>query len=876
MTDEQIKRFHQALDGLLGLTNPAAPLDDPQSKAALKTAEALQQITFEEELVIPASLRQRWIEKARLKTAKPSPFLHFVLQRAGIGLLIGLLALLIGFYQPVLAAVGQAFGYIYVADVGFLPRSTTRLLEQAVRQQHEGQSVTVTQGVSTPEETILFLEYNDIARPVDGAWLELTSGEHLALKSWRYFPDRPASRGVQLFFPPLPQSVDQTTLALKEGWRLPLRWIFSAHSFLPDVRIIPYPESSSTLPSEQPTACVEKNAVQLCVLAAATGENTSVLVSLDFLDSVFRRSDLGITWQTETQAVQLITDEGEHVSLLSEQQDTLLFPPQRAGQKVTLSIPAVVAQVDIPDQIITIPLGDDPQANDSIPLDASVQIMDATVHFSKAVLIGDGVTSLRLTLIADKVMPSASGLTPLSLDVGKPDNVDDLYGSGLLSGGKAVFVELMRPAGKISGEIAIPILSAAVMIQGPFEFEFTLPDSSTPSQNAVPTPAQANPLAFTPVPTSTPLSLYAYRYSGAKIQANDFLYTIGDGEQSKVFLIQPGASPRELVSLPGAVSQAFVHPDHLGMDVLLGESQTKDGFSYIDQIRLLSLRFDQPLPRFLYTFPPNLDNLVGTAINGTWSFDGQVGLFRLPNTAPGAGGWRYLWIDLNCRQSASCAAQELALPSSLDLYAASFAPSDYRILFTGADYAGSGKTDFFLLDFHPAEPASEIENLTSAYSVGDGITPAQWTKTGQIFSVCSPHPEGGEASAFCWLDPQTGALIPLSQITPVQDGMRLYGNYWVSQGGKYLAALFVPSQPGNGEIQPTLRLIGLEDGKVNDLGFAQNILSAAFSADERYLAVVEESSDETKLILVDILNNSSETILSVRKPSALTGLGWVR
>ena len=881
MTDEPILRFSQALDSMLGLTDQSCDEKGPTITAGIEMGHIIMELPLEEELTIPADLRQAWIERTRYGKEKRLTFPSLSMPRLGFVILAIILTLIIGFYQPVLAAVSQMLGYIYISDVGFLPRSTTRILAQPVRQTHSEQSLTVMRGISTPTETILFLKFTPIAPALDRAWLTLPSGEQLAMKDWRYFPDQPNTSGIQVIFPPIPNSQDQATLALPEGWRLPLRWIPAAQSALPDVQVIPPYEPSLPPSTESEDLCVKKDPIQLCLLAAASSdEKTSLLLQMKYLNPALQPSNLGMTWQTENQPVQLITSQGVSVSLTREEGNTLLFPTLPADQKVTLSIPAVLADIDIPDQYITVDLGDNPQPNDSIPINAQVQVMGATLHFSKATLIGDGVNSLRLNLDADEPLQPYHQITPILLELGKPENIPDLYGSGILSGKKDIFVELIHPEGKIHGKITIPIIKASVIITGPYEISFTIPNGTAKNSltNGIPTPTvlEVSPANFTPLATPTLRALTGYHSTGEPMQKGDLLFSLSEGDQSKIFLVHPDQSPRLLANLPGVVTQGFVHPDRLGMDYLAGVSKTKDDIDYVDEIQLFSVRFDQSLPHFLYRFPSNIDNLIGTSITANWSFDGRYGIFRLPNHAPAAPGWKYIWMDLNCRISSSCQPQELVLPPSLDLYNAVFAPSDYRILFSGADRAGTGKDDIFLADFTPDGSPLIVKNLTASNTIDVSITPAQWTSATTVFTLCSPSQKNADVNAICQLDIEAGQLNPIQSLNLHQEGMRLYGNYWISPSGKYLAALFFPINAVEGETLPTFRLLNLSSGEAMDLGNAQSILTGAFSPDEKAFAYVAQAEHGWELIKVDLLSGMSQTI--VRRDTAIPALwlSWIK
>lgn len=875
MTAKLITQFNARLDRLLGLNPNFSKTNDLQIEAELQVASLLDEMDFDAELAPRADIRSRWTQQAQRSSSNRSTRQLLTLRWTWIFILVILLALLVAFRQPVFAAVSRMFGYIYISDVGFLPMDSTLMLEQPIIQEHNGQTITVMRGVATSENVILFLEFNDIARPVDGAWLEASSGERLELLQWQYWPNMPKSRGIQMIFPPLPSGITQTTLALPEGWHLPLTWIPASQSKLPDVRAVPYAEQPPVPSAPAKNLCIEKNGMNLCMLAAITSaENTSVLIQAQSTNPqlIAGTTMQGLTWQTETEQVKLTDEQGNALPMNGERNGTLTFPPLAGNQKMTLSIPALLASVDIPDQSIVVDVGDNPQPDTIIPLDVNIQVLNTTVHFSQATFVGDGVGSLRLTLNADEPIQTIDGITPASLEMGKPDKVEDLYGGGMLAGSKDIFIELIHPNEKITGVINIPIINATVIVDGPFEFTFNLTDASSPA----PTPAQADPNIFSPAPTPTPIPLDGYSYRGMSLNSGDLLYTLLNGDKTNIFAISPDGSGKSnwLATLPGSVSQIYIHPDCQGMDYLAGVSKVQDDVSYIDNIRLYTLRFAEPLPRLLFSFTPNAANLVGTAVEGNWSYDGRFALFRLPGgSAPGSAGWRYVWLDLSCRESGICTSQEIPLNSNLELYRAYFAPTDYRILFTGSDYSGTGKTDIFLLDFDPDHPEKRPVNLTASFSVGDGITAATWASKEKVFTLCSETLDT-EATAFCWLDPQTGEISFVKSIKPHFDGMRLFGGYWLSPSGDKLAAILFPENALWGDALPELRLLDWNGHSSIVLSQSLGFSYVDFSPSGKYIAYI--SMDKARLEIFNLLTNTGIPITTMPDASAFSWLGWIR
>lgn len=859
----KLDQFALELDILLGLHPGSAAVSDD---TALKIASLLVEMNLDAGTAPQPELRARWISHTRSLNPQRSTLNLFARKWAWVAAPLLVLALLIAFRQPVFAAVGRLFGYIYLQDSGFLPADSTFVLAQPVVQSHDGRSLLVLRGVSTPRETVLTLEYSDISSPADGAQLETTTGEVIPLSWWEYSPNAPGSHGVRLHFPALPSGMTQTTLVLPEGWRLPLAWIPASQSGLPDVQVIPYPGADAATPSPA-DACVEKNGMELCVQAATTtSEATSILVGAQSTHPDLHPGNIwqGLVWQTETEPVTLRDAQGKTLPMDGMQGDTLLFSPLSGGQQVTLTVPALLAGVNIPEQTIVVDMGSDPQPETVIPLDVSIQVLDMTVHFSRATFIGDGVNSLRLTLNTDPVQ-AVNGLTPAVLEIGKPDRVDDLYGTGMLTGSKDIFIELVRPHEKITGTITIPVVGATVIVDGPFEFTFALPDAVSMTS----TPVVADPNAFSPAPTPTLLSLDSYTYSGQPLQSGDLLFTAINRDNTDVYVFTPNVDsrPRLLATLPGAIAQVYVHPDRQGLDYLAGSHEIRDDFSYIDNIRLYTLHFDEGRPRLLYSFAPNSENLVGTSVEGSWSFDGRYAVFRYDKPTPGASPWKFLWIDMSCTPNEDCVPHEIVLDQELELYKAYFAPADYRIVFTGSDTSGTGEPDLFLLDFDPTNPTTNIVNITAnSSSLADdvGVSPAVWAPDGSIFTLCTDRQA---ATMFCSVDPENGNIVSGAIY---KDNI---ARYQLSASGKQVLGVVINhNATGKGILE--IHLFDLDGNAGPALATGRMFDVIEMSPSEQYLAYVPEYAND--LDLIDLLSGKTTQVYTSNLQWTISWAGWVR
>ncbi|MEW5829690.1 MAG: hypothetical protein AB1846_12425 [Chloroflexota bacterium] len=859
-----LEQFTFELDTLLGLQSGQVA-DTP----TLQAASALIQMRLDADAAPQHEFRSRWVSRTIDLASQYSARSLFAVKWTWAAALILVFALLVAFRQPVFAAIGRWLGYIYIPDSGFLPADTTLVLAQPVVQQHDGRALLAQRGVATPGETTLYLEYSDIASSADGARLEIPTGEIIPLSWWEYSPYSPDAKGVRLIFPALPVGVTQMILALPEGWRLPLTWIPAAESGLPDVQVVPYPTANTETPF-QTDICQEMNGMSLCVLAATTSvENTSVLVESRPTIPDLRPSWVGTVWQTETALVTLRDERGNSYQMLDDQGNTLMFPPLPAGQQVTLNIPAFLARVDLPEQTIVVDMGDDPRPDTVIPLDIGIQVLGSTVHFSRATFTGDGVNSLRLILDADPVQ-TVDGITPAAIEIGKPDRVDDLFGGGMLAGSKDIFIELVRSNGKITGVLTIPVVGATVMVDGPFDFTFNLPDAAS----ITPTPVVADPNTFSPAPAPTPLPLDSYVFSDQSLQRGDLIFTAVNGENTDVYMFTPGeeAQPQLLATLPGVVSQIYIHLDHQGLDYLAGSGELRDGFSYVDNVRLYTIRFTDNMPRLLYNFASNPANTIGTTVYADWSFDGKYLAFRdSGGNRPGHEA-RFGWFDMSCRSSGFCALHEIPVNEQWSLSAPIFSPFDYRMLFSGADESGTGEPDVFLLDFDPDKPDMPIANLTTQIFISDGVNAPTWTPDGQILDICFDG-MSWETNVFCIIDPSTGNVTAGELISSSLGDYRLYGGvFWIQPATNQIVISVFPKN-GTRESLQELRLMDLNGHLGTKLAASQWISHVDFSPSGQWLAY---ATDEGKRLYLTDVNSGNSTLVQEFSSFPVPWIGWVR
>ncbi|RPI87287.1 MAG: hypothetical protein EHM41_05515 [Chloroflexi bacterium] len=642
----------------------------------------------------------------------------------------------------VLAAVGQILGYI--PGVGFVDLDTVRVLENSVVQQHEGRHLTVVRGVVNERGTDVWIEFSDEARPINDAWLETTDSQRFELLNWSYSPDEPGTHGVAAHFPPLPSDVHQVTLALPEGWRIPLTWVQGSESSLWPVNIISAPlspslEDQAALPASSITtasdACNEALDIEFCVKAAVRAEGEmQVLIEAAPRGEYTPGSSFSLSMfdaPGETQNLTLSDAEGHAIpvnaTLIQVQGEpayisTLHFPGAQDLQGLlSLNIPAVLVSIPISGEI-TIDLGNDPTPGQSLEIDQTIDVAGNPVHFGQAVLDSSGRDSLRLTITSDPFDEQAS-IRPYVIDPGRPEGILDRYGAGSGPNNLSISVDLQQQSGLITGILRIPLVSASLKVQGPFTLTF---DAPAEQPAATPEPLVIENGAFEPLLAGEPLTMDAYLYTGRALAPGDLLaVALGDTE-SILYAASPELefSPELVAVLPGQVLAVYPHPDRLGIDYLTGEYDQEASATLYRQ--LYTLRFGDPAPRLL------VGQFERSAFNFTWSYDGRFLAYLVTDDRPGQNYQRYVrLIDLDCRTSNECSVFS-AETGNQDLFGLEWSPNDYRLSAVGASHAEetSGSSDIFLLTLNAETYQTELTNLTLSPSIND-LALAIWPSDGR-------------------------------------------------------------------------------------------------------------------------------------------------
>ncbi len=897
--DQKVLLFNTEIDRMLGIESSHSSGESAEILSAphetLATASWLASADLQSEIRPRPGLRDRWASRSHALAARSiSSSRGFRMRWVWAVLAVGIfIAALFIYRQPVLAAVGRLFGYGYFPEVGFVQLDNARVLLSPVRQDHDGRSLTVLRGLSTSDRTTLWLEYSDEARPVDGAWLETPAGERIDLRYWNWDPNRPNTHGVRLEFQSLPAGITQVTLALPEGWRIPLQWIPASTAGLPSLDVIaPYPtalqETASTMSPQPESPCVTAHGLKVCLNAAQTdSQATRVLLEATSVDGQLTPGGFSpdfVLPNPLTNDLDIsLTDDLGNITVLPNaplepgQSDgrtilrPLSFPPVSSqARQVTLRVPAFEASATLSEPLaLTVDLGADPQPGQTLALDQSLTILGQTVHFSQATLEGDGVSSLRVTLHSDPVH-AGDGLLVAGLDLGKPEGIDDLYGSGGVGpqGQIKVYSELIGSvSGKKIGLLTFPIVGARVILLGPFKFTFPAPTPSPVSPTA--TPLVVGGESFSPQPTPSPLPLDSYRYDGVAIQPGDLLFTVVGEATTDLYAYNPpsSATPQRVATLPGQVYQVYLHLDREGIDYLAGTKVTEDGSTFFRSAQLFTVRFEDTQPHLLAAFPRGPSNNKGTEVTANWSYDGRFAVFQVFNTQPkeGEAPFTISWMDLSCRDSGNCQVKDLSFPDAMEASYPEFSPNDYRIIMSGssntrANY-GAGILMFELDD--DGKPG-EMVNLSDSIGI-DELAPHWNLKTDEVVALCPTDPSEAQRQ-FCFYDPVT----KLRQMGTALDQHLL--DYQIQTDGNLLLGIDINHKAADNSKLLEFRMFDWNGHSGPVLATAPLVYQFEGSPNGKYFAYIVDEISE--LHLVSITQGEEISLPELGQSSDVTWLGW--
>ncbi len=871
----QPDELNRALDGLLGIGNAAQPADLANAeREMLDAARRLNAVDLSGEMRPSPAQAARWKQAAKA-AARPAPTARPpALRWVWAGLAVALLAVLVIFRQPVMAAVGRLFGFGYSPETGFVRLGDVRMLSRPVLQEHDGRSLTVVRGLADAEDTQIWLAYSADARPGDDAGLELPDGTRLDVLGWAWTENKPGALGVVLTFPPLPDDVSQTLLSLPEGWRLPLEWVPAEQSDLQAANVsVPYPvspagtvepDSGGEPPALQP--CLQTSGLEVCVRAASpSAEGLDVLVAVRSLDGALTP---GTGWDmipellSDTLRLELVDDSGRvspalpgSTSAAQPQGDewlqTLRFArPAGDAQTLTLRLPGVYASAPFnPPHAIEIDLGAQPRAGQTIPLDETLRVEDMSMHYNQASVYTNPGGRLSLTLISDPIA-AVNGRILAGLELGKPQGIDSGYGSGgfrLDEPRIEINADLIDPSGNIvSGTLVFPVEKAHLLLIGPFELVFSAPEAPAPAE----TPATAGG-DFQPPAAREPLPLTGFEMGAVDAQPGDLLYSALEGANSGLYRTGTDLYARRLGTLPGQVVSFQLHADWQGMDYLTADAFNGDGT--LDGVRLFSLRFGDELPREILDLPEN--KIVWPA----WSPDGRFLAYQHVDERPGIFGRRLHVVDLTCRENGECIPQTLDVPDALDLNTPLWSPDSQHIALGGrANDSGQGG-DVYVVSLNDNGTLGGYLNASASPESDDW--PAQWRPDGTLVYACTAPSMPVNEYDLCQASSDGLARQSLRRLP-----FNMH-SFILSPDGTLLLDQVMDA----GQIQ--VRVLNITESEARLLGGGERSANFQFAPDSRRVAMLH--ADNKLLSVLDALSGEV-TLVAEAWDGRITQVFWAR
>jgi len=897
--EETIRSVNSEIDRLLGINSADAHFPDAQADGEvdgiIKAASLLATTDFEDEAHPAPGIKEKWMG-GQAGTAQLARRKRIVLRFAWVAVFVGILALLVIFHQPVMAAFGRLLGYGYLPEAGLFRLDGTFVLSSPVEQTHEGNRLTVTQGLAGSQDTRLWMTFSSSVDNPEAAWLEMPDQSRVELWGWSRYPDKPDSQGLLLVFPALPHGQDHITLAFQQGWRLPLTWGPATQAEVSPANILaPYPTSGieesevlgiDSLDNQRVASsdqnCVESHGLQVCLQAAHSGidglqlllegstSGEELLPGGNFGELVgpgigedYRLFISDASGQT-SEATGTVSGEINQDGLVTQ---TLEFPPlPPEADELTLHIPSFCAHLNL-DSAIEIDLGSDPQPGQQFALDASLDVLGQRLHFSQATLVGDGSRTLRLEMKSDP-QETGDGIVVTMFELGKPEGIDDMYGSGFGPQCQvSVTVELLGVvSGLKTGVLSIPVVGATVMLPGPYEISFQVPQESP---HAAQTPVSADPGSFEPAPTPTPLSMVDYSFSGCSLQPGDLLYTVVSGEKTQLYAANPqdDLAAEQVAVLPGKVYSIGVQPDLTGIYYLTADQDKVH--NTLDNGQVFKVSLDGSLPVLLTA------SLAEDLSDAQWSHDGHfLALQAMDMLSEGHATWL---VDLTCQGADSCQPRRMDLPEP-DLWNMQWSPVDDTIAFsgvpTGSEY---GAADIFVANLDKNGNLVELINLTTSEEIYDMFP--QWLSDGSgLVFVCSLGGPDPNLYHLCENDLQAGQEDVVMQI-PVET---LHQVMLAPDNASFVGDIYNPQTQTQEYMQ-----VFVQDGTYRSLVELENYSDRVeFSSDNHYLTIIDQSGhddpqrgwiqDANKLYIIDLTAAENHVIFEAKSPQLITWQGWVK
>lgn len=698
---------------------------------------ALDQQAMDENFSIALGSRLRKHIEENVRNPRQPRQLGFKLAWA-----FGILAFIIFSFTLILgpgkvwAQVQRWFGYF--PGEGFIDSENVQVLGQTVSQFGQGNTLTIKNGLIQDGLVKVWAEFDQKFENPGEVWIRLGEGS-LVKGGWSHEPDLAGSKGL-LFTFKLPKP-DSTVVALKteSGWNMPL-------SFVPGHGAFP-PAENAILPGMD--ACASTLNLRFCAVGSnLQDEHLEVLVEIFSEDGKIKpyAAMTGLDYREILPSINttplLVGDKAISISanydkahVNSIRTNYWSVPLKFDGfigefGDYSLRLPGLLYTVPFSDSLI-VDVGANPRDGQVILLDSDIEADGIKMHFSQAVILGDGTGELKLMAFSEPIDFTQSRFI-LSFEQAPPENGQDMYG-GFFDGNRfALTLQIGKSFGDQTGKIKMSVLSATIFDNSTIDLKVMIKEgSSQPMITAIPDVVDG----FSTPSVQQALPMDTFSETGESLKAGELLYSVLNGENSILYAYDPNATKpsNQIATLPGRLLQLFPMGDG-SLFYTIGELNPGEEFGIPKQLyQYLPGRGE---PKLVFAdFPSNVDPL-SLAISHSKRFLS----FRSYEPIAGSGTRavsKLVRLDL-CEEGV-CPVnviEGLGDYAGWQFHANAKGWSDSRdvLILIGTNTAHNENlvVDLFLMDLE-GFPAMKMTNLTEDYA--PIVDSAYWAKDGNSIMI---------------------------------------------------------------------------------------------------------------------------------------------
>ncbi len=431
-------------------------------------------------------------KRSRLQTFRSHPAMVVLAALLALGLLSG-----------VVYAVGRSLGYI--PGMGIVEQGAVlRVLTEPVVVEREGITLTVTQGLASPEKTVVNYQVENI--PESALARDPREGETPAPRCYEteslHLPDgtillptggQGGGWGLgfhsRVVFDPLPANVNEVTLvvsclrdtspgAAPENWQVPLAFVPAP----PDLTVVPVVEITSSPPPTSEAGGAETSTPSpspISIERTIELEDGYILIgsfhSVTTTNGVVTSPYVWFVRVTDAGGNDVAYDYVGDIDLPAADEHTspwaYKIPGKTQDWPLTITIDALDATLPDLQSSFEFDTGPSPQADQHWTFDKDLQIGNYTVRILAATRTSDGYA------FTFKAEP---GVTGVGVDILGPDQYIPPAGGGGGGGGDGSLSAGVGYAGPIpEGKLTVVLSNVTISIPGPWSIQWEPEDAAS-------------------------------------------------------------------------------------------------------------------------------------------------------------------------------------------------------------------------------------------------------------------------------------------------------------------------------------------------------------------------------------------------------------